>query len=73
MALGVSYFVKMALQNTISWTSLAIILKDLAPTLDEAIAIIGILLNELESLQSSLDKKDKVLEEYQNKFLLEKA
>ena len=73
MALGVSYFVKMALQNTISWTSLAIILKDLAPTIDEARDVISILLNELESLQSSLDKKDKVLEEYQNKFLLEKA
>ena len=67
MALDASYFVSKALQNSLSWTSLAMILKDLAPTLDEAIAIIGILLNELESLQSSLQNKDKVLEEYQNK------
>ena len=67
MALDASYFVSMALQNSLSWTSLTIILRDLAPTLGEARAIIGILLSELENLQSSLEKKDKVFEEYQNK------
>ena len=62
MALDASYFVSKALQNSLSWTSLAMILKDLAPTLDEANDVISILLKELETLQSTLQQKDKELE-----------
>ena len=52
-----SYFISMALQKTMPWTTLAILLKDLAPTLNETWEIISILLKELESLQSVLEKK----------------
>ena len=56
-----SYFISMALQKTMPWTTpwttLAILLKDLAPTLNETREIISILLKELESLQSVLEKK----------------
>ena len=61
-----SYFIRMAVQNNIAWKSLAMILKDLTPTLDETREVIGILLKELEALQLSLKKKDKELEMYQN-------
>ena len=53
MALGVSHFVGMALQNTLPWTSLAILLKDLSPSLSEAKEVINILVKELEALQIS--------------------
>ena len=49
-----SYFVRMALENQIPWKSLAMILKDLTPTLIETRGVICILLKELESLQSTL-------------------
>ena len=61
-----SYFVRMALQDNLAWKSLAMILKDFAPTLIETREVIGILLKELEALQSTLKKKDKELEMYQN-------
>ena len=67
MALGVSYFVGLALQNTMSWNTLPIILKDLAPTLDEAKEVIDILLKELETLHSILQKKHQELETYQRR------
>ena len=51
MTLEVSYLVGMALQNTMPWNTLAILLKKLSPTLNEAREIIDILLKELEALQ----------------------
>ena len=61
-----SYFVRMALENQIPWKSLAMILKDLTPTLIETRGVICILLKELEALQSTLKEKDKELKMYQN-------
>ena len=60
-----SHFVSMALQNTMPWQTLSMLFKDLAPTLNETREIIGILLKELEALQSTLKTKEKLLEEYQ--------
>ena len=65
MVLGVSHFVGMALQNTMPWKTLAILLKDLSPTLSEAREVINILLKELETVQLSLQRKQKELENYQ--------
>ena len=59
MALEVSYLVGMALQNTMPWNTLAILLKKLSPTLNEAREIIDILLKELEDLQLSSQKNKK--------------
>ena len=70
MVLGVSHFVGMALQNTLPWTSLAILLRDLSPTLIEAREVINILLKELETLQSSLQRKQNELESYQKGNLM---
>ena len=61
-----SYFVRMALKNDMAWKTLAIILKDLTPTLIETREVISILLNELEALQSRLQMKEKELEKYQD-------
>ena len=69
-ALGVSHLVGMALQNTLPWTSLAILLKDLSPSLSEAKEVINILVKELESLQISLQKKEKELELYQKENVI---
>ena len=66
MALEVSYLVGMALQNTMPWNTLAILLKKLSPTLNEAREIINILLKELETLQLSLQKNKKELEKCHN-------
>ena len=66
MALDASYFVSKALQNALPWTSLEMILKDLAPTLDEANDVIRVLLKELEILQFTLQQKEKALEKYIN-------
>ena len=38
------YFVRMALQDNIAWKSLAMILKDYAPTLDDTKEVTSILL-----------------------------
>ena len=65
MVLGVSHLVGMALQNTMPWKTLAILLEDLSPTLSEAREVINILLKELETLQLSLQRKQKELENYQ--------
>ena len=61
-----SCFVRMALKNDMAWKTLAIILKDLTPTLIETREVISILLNELEALQSRLQMKEKELEKYQD-------
>ena len=61
-----SYFVGMTLQNDMAWKTLAIILKELAPTLDETREVVSILLRELEAMQSILKTKDKELEMYRN-------
>ena len=61
-----SYFVSMALQNNMSWKTLAILLKDHATTLDKTREVICILLKELEMLQLTLKKKVKELENHQN-------
>ena len=75
MALDASYFVSKALQNSLPWTTLAMILKDLAPTLDEANDVISILLKELESLQAILQQRDTELEKYlnQSRVLIDKT
>ena len=57
-----SYLVGMSLQRRMPWETLASLLKDLAPTLEETREVISILLKELEFLQSSLQKKEKELE-----------
>ena len=56
-----SYFVRMALENNIPWKSLAMIFKDLTPTLDETREVISILVKELEALQLALKEKDREL------------
>ena len=61
-----SYLVGMSLQRRMPWETLALLLRDLAPTLEETREIISILLKELEALQSSLQKKHKEFEEFQN-------
>ena len=61
-----SHFVALTLQNRMPWKTLNSLLKDLAPTLNETREIICILLKELETLQSSLQKKEKELLNYQN-------
>ena len=55
-ALSVSHLVGMALQNTMPWKTLAILLKDLSPTLGESREVIDILVKELEALQLSFQK-----------------
>ena len=47
-----SKFANLALQNMMPWQTLSMLFKDLAPTLSETREIIGILLKELEGLQS---------------------
>ena len=61
-----SYFVTMTLQNRMPWKMLSSILFNLAPTLNETREIVSILLKELETLQSTLQKKEKDLAKYQN-------
>ena len=53
-----SYLVGMSLQGRMPWETLASLLKDLAPTLEETREVISILLKELEVLQSSLQEKE---------------
>ena len=52
-----SYLVGMALRNRMPWNILAFTFNSLPLTLNEAKEIIGILLKELEALQSTLQKK----------------
>ena len=68
-----SYFIRMALQDNIAWKSLAMILKDLAPTLIETREVIFILLKALEALKSTLKKKEKELKMFQNNGFHEKS
>ena len=60
-----SYLVDMALQSRMPWNILALNFNTLAPTLNETREIISILLKELEKLQSTLQKKEKLLEKFQ--------
>ena len=60
-----SYLIGMALQNRMQWNILALLFQNLAPTLNETREIISILLKELESLQSILQKKEKLSENHQ--------
>ena len=60
-----SHFVLMTIQNRMSWKILASLFTELAPTLNETREIISILLKELEALQSTLEKKEELLEKYQ--------
>ena len=62
-----SHFVSMALKNMMPWPTLSMLFKDLAPTLSETREIIGILLKELEALQSMLQMKEKLLKKHQRK------
>ena len=52
-----SYFIDMALQNRMPWKTLASLLTDLAPTLNETREIVRILLHELEAMKSTLQNK----------------
>ena len=61
-----SYLVGMALQNRMPWNILALNFNTLAPTFNETRKIISILSNELEKLHSTLNEKEKMLEEYRN-------
>ena len=60
-----SHFVLMTLQNKMPWKTLASLLTDLSPTLNETREIISILLKELEVLQKTLQEKEKLLENFQ--------
>ena len=55
------------------WKTLTILLKDLAPTLNETREIISILLKELEALHTTLQKKDKEVKAYENYDLTAKT
>ena len=63
-----AHFVQMTLQNKMYWKTLAFLLIDLAPTLNETREIISILLKELEAFQATLRKKDKLLENHSKGF-----
>ena len=56
----------MALQDRMPWKTLAMLLNDVAPTLNETREVITISQKELETLQSTLQEKEKQLEKYQN-------
>ena len=62
------HFVRMTMQNEMSWKTLATLLKDLAPTLKETREIISILLKELEAMHSTLQKKDERYQKENNDF-----
>ena len=59
-----TYFITMALRKKMSWNTLKILLIDVASSLEETREVISILLRELETLHSILEKKDKELEKY---------
>ena len=63
-----SHFITMALQDRMPWNILSFLLEKLAPTLTETREIISILLTELKSLQSTLQEKEKEIENFQNAF-----
>ena len=54
-----SHFVRLTLKNRMPWKTLGLLLKDLAPSLNETRGIICILLKELETLQSRLQMKER--------------
>ena len=62
-----SYYVSKALQNRMPWKSLAILLNDVAPTLNETREVISILLKELETLHLAFQAKQDELKKYQEK------
>ena len=62
-----SYYVSKALQNRMPWKTLAMLLNDVAPTLDETREIISILLKELETLHFLFQEKQEELKKYQDK------
>ena len=55
-----SYYIKMALLQRMPWKTLESLLIDVAPTLIETREIISILLRELETLQLTLQSKEKL-------------
>ena len=61
-----SNFVALTLENRMPWKTLNSLLFDLAPSLNETREIICILLKELETLQSTVQKKEKELAKYEN-------
>ena len=56
------YFINSAVQNQLSWNTLAMFLTDLAPTLDQSREVIKILVQELEKWVTKVEnqRKDKV-------------
>ena len=62
-----SLYVRMALQDRMPWKILAMLLKDVAPTLNETREIISILLKELETLNLAFQEKQEELKMYQFK------
>ena len=60
-----SHFVKMALQDRMSWKTLETLLNDFAPTVNETREVISILLKELEALYLEFQKNKEVLKKYQ--------
>ena len=60
------HFVVLTLENRMPWKTLNNLLIELAPSLNETREIICILLKELETLQSTLHRKQKELERFQN-------
>ena len=62
-----SHFVNMALQDRMTWKTLATLLHDFAPTLNETREVISILLKELETLYLAFQAKEDELRKYQEK------
>ena len=54
------YFISLALDKKISWRSMPSILEDFIPTLEKSKEVIGVLLKELQKLQSQLLQKEVV-------------
>ena len=52
-----SHFVNMALQDRMTWKTLATLLHDFAPTLNETREVISILLKEFETLHLAFQAK----------------
>ena len=62
-----SLYIRMALQDRMPWKILAMLLNDVAPTLNETREIISILLEELETLRLAFQEKQEELKMYQDK------
>ena len=61
-----SHFVNLALQDRMTWQTLAVLLNNFAPTLNKTKEVISILLKELETLHLAFQKNQEEIRRYQN-------